>query len=66
MKRITIPVVMRKQLVEEIELQAKKQGISRSRFIEIAVEYYLMNQKNYQPKTTKEKFIRWLLTGEEV
>jgi metal-responsive CopG/Arc/MetJ family transcriptional regulator len=52
-------------LVEEIEIIAKKQGISRSRLIESIIENFLSNQPNHKPRTAKEKVIHWLLTGDE-
>ncbi len=65
MRRITIPLVLRKDLLEELEMLAKKQGISRSRLIESIIEYYFANQLDRKPKTTKEKIIQFLLTGDE-
>ena len=64
MRRVTIPVVMRKKLVEQIEEEAKKQGLSRSRFIEMAVEWYMLEKLSKKPQTQREKFLKWLLTGE--
>jgi metal-responsive CopG/Arc/MetJ family transcriptional regulator len=65
MVRHTIPVVLRKDLIEQLELLAKKQGISRSRLIENIIEHYFLNQQNFKPKTFKEKVLKWLMTGEE-
>lgn len=65
MKRYPIQVCLRKELIAEIELLAKKQGLSRSRLIESIIESYLSNQQVDKPKTAKEKVVHWLLTGDE-
>jgi metal-responsive CopG/Arc/MetJ family transcriptional regulator len=64
-RRITIPLVIRRDLLEEIELLAKKQNLSRSRLIENILEEHLLSIKTRKPKTTKEKVIHFLLTGDE-
>jgi len=66
MARRNIPVMMREEVIKELEFISKKQGLSRSRLIENIVEEYLAQLPNRKPRTTKEKFIHWLLTGEEV
>lgn len=66
MRRYPIQVVLRKEIISEIELLAKKQNLSRSRLIENILENHLSHQKDFKPKTFKEKVIHWLMTGEEL
>lgn len=63
--RVPLHIMIKSKIVEELELLAKKQGISRSRLIENILESYLANQQTNRPKTAKEKVIHWLLTGDE-
>ena len=65
MRRIPIQVMLRKEIIDELEILSKKQGISRSRLIENILDDYIVNLSGAKPKTPKEKIIKWLLTGDD-
>jgi hypothetical protein len=56
---------LKKNIIEEIEMLARKQGIPLSRLVENIIENFLANQSGHKPKTPKEKVIYWLMTGDE-